>query len=407
MKCRTNHGARVVPLALVALLMAGQSQAETPAQKKERLLLQRLAKSDAQAAALQARIDALEKRLDVLRAAVAASPAPVAARAMPASQVSRQAPQQAPQQVAQSAPQTPATTRSASTHRPGLGTFEVDEEAAQRALERTLTQTGALLLPTRTIEITPSFTYQRVEQTSPVLASITNPVNGTPALVLTSQRTRRNEMAAHLGVRAGLPHGSQLELDLPYNYVRSSQVTDLGPVSSANGSGVGDVSLGIAKTLVRESGWRPDLIGRLTYNFGNGRRQDGTLSLGSGFRQVQGELVALKRQDPLAFVASTFYSRAFEKDGIKPGDAAGFSLASVLAASPATSLQLGFAQIYRREQENNGLKVRGSDQTYGIASLGASSVLSRDVTLLTQFGIGVGGDAPKYSFSVSLPILFR
>jgi hypothetical protein len=400
MKCRTNHGARIVPLALVALLMAGQSQAETPAKKKERMLLQRLAKSDAQAAALQARIEALEKRLEVLRAAVATPATIVTAPALPASR-------QASQQVAQSTPPKPAAAGSASKTRSAPGTFEVDEEAAQRALERTLTQSGALLLPARTIEVTPSFSYQRVEQSSPVLASITNPTNGTSTLVLTSQRTRRNEMAAHLGVRAGLPYGSQLEFDLPYNYVRSSQVTDLGPVSSANGNGIGDASLGIAKTLARESGWQPDLIGRVTYNFGNGRRQDGTLSLGNGFRQVQGELVALKRQDPLAFVASTFYSRAFEKDGIKPGDAAGFSLASVLAASPATSLQLGFAQIYRREQENNGIKIRGSDQTYGIVSLGASSVLSRDVTLLTQFGIGVGGDAPKYSFRVSVPILFR
>jgi hypothetical protein len=79
----------------------------------------------------------------------------------------------------------------------------------------------------------------------------------------------------------------------------------------------------------------------------------------------------------------------------------------VLAASPATSLQFGFSQVYRREQENNGLKISGSDQTYGIVSVGASSVLSRDVTLLTQVGIGVGNDAPKYSFSVAVPILFR
>jgi hypothetical protein len=283
----------------------------------------------------------------------------------------------------------------------------VDEEAAQRALERTLTQSGALLLPSRTIEVTPSFSYRRIEQTAPALANITNPTSGAPALVLTTQRIRRNELAAHLGLRAGMPYGTQLEFDLPYNYVRTSQLTDLGPTSSANGNGMGDVTLGIAKTLARESGWRPDLIGRFSYNFGNGRRQDGIVPLGGGYRQMQGELVALKRQDPLAFIASTFYSKSFEKDGIRPGDAAGFSLASVLAASPATSLQFGFSQVYRKEQENNGLKISGSDQTYGIVSVGASSVLSRDVTLLTQVGIGVGNDAPKYSFSVAVPILFR
>jgi len=400
MKWQPNPNARIIPIALIGLLLAGQSQAtETAAQKRERTLLQRLAKSDAQAAALQDRIEKLEKRLEVLRAAVAAIPPTAAAHPMPVAQT-------APR-LAQATPPPPPAGGSARASRSGPGTFEVDEEAAQRALERTLTQSGALLLPPRTIEVTPSFSYRRIEQTAPALANITNPTSGAPALVLTTQRSRRNELAAHLGLRAGMPYGTQLEFDLPYNYARSSQLTDLGSTSSANGNGMGDVTLGIAKTLTRESGWRPDLIGRFSYNFGNGRRQDGTVQLGSGYRQMQGELVALKRQDPLAFIASTFYSKSFEKDGIRPGDAVGFSLASVLAASPATSLQFGFSQVYRKEQENNGLKISGSDQTYGIVSVGASSVLSRDVTLLTQVGIGVGNDAPKYSFSVAVPILFR
>lgn len=404
MKWQTNHSARIVPLALIGFLLTGQSQAaETAAQKRERVLLERLAKSDAQAAALQDRIEKLEKRLEVLRAAVAAVPSPVAAHPMPVAQAAPRLAQATPPAT----PSPPSGSGSASTSRSGPGTFEVDEEAAQRALERTLTQSGALLLPPRTIEVTPSFSYRRIEQTAPALANITNPASGAPALILTTQRVRRNEFAAHLGLRAGLPYGTQLEFDLPYNYVRTSQLTDLGSTSSANGNGLGDVTLGLAKTLTRESGWRPDLIGRFSYNFGNGRQQDGTVALGSGYRQMQGELVALKRQDPLAFIASTFYSKSFEKDGIKPGDATGFSLATVLAASPATSLQFGFAQVYRKEQENNGLKINGSDQTYGIVSLGASSVLSRDVTLLTQVGIGVGNDAPKYSFSVAVPILFR
>jgi uncharacterized protein with beta-barrel porin domain len=109
----------------------------------------------------------------------------------------------------------------------------------------------------------------------------------------------------------------------------------------------------------------------------------------------------------LAFTASAAYTRVFERDSVKPGDAMTFSLGTVLAASPATSLQLGFSQIYRQKQELNGVKIAGSEQTYGIINLGASSVLSRDMTLVTQFGIGLGNDAPKYSIGISLPILFR
>lgn len=305
--------------------------------------------------------------------------------------------------VAQASTGTPAPGKP----RPGPGSFEVDEEAAQRALERTLTQSGALLLPPRTIELTPSFMYRRAELSTQVPATIAVAGSATPSLVLANQRTRRNENTVRLDLRAGMPYNSQLELSLPYNTVRSSQVSDLGTATSANGNGIGDVTLAVAKTLTRENGWRPDLIGRLTYNTGSGRRQDNGVPLIGGHRQVQAELVAIKRQDPLAFVAGAFYAKSFEKDSIKPGDAAGLSLTAVLAASPATSLQFGFTQVHRQRQEFNGAKLAGSDQTYGLVTLGASSVLSRDLTLVTQVGIGVGDDAPKYSITVSLPILFR
>lgn len=389
-------GVQLVPLALLgAALASSVHAAETPVQKRERQLLERLAKSDAQAVALQERIGELERRMQELHNGAATSEN---AQLHPAVAVA---------QADAPAPSKSAPDASKPAARSAPGKFEVDEEAAQRALERTLTQTGALLLNTGTFELTPNFFYKRTEYTSPTLLSATNPATGASDLVLGNQRTRRNEMTAQLDFRAGLPYQAQFEASLPYNYTRSSQLTDLGSSTSDNGKGMGDVTVGIAKTLSRESGWRPDLIGRVSYNFGNGKRKDETVDLGGGFRQLQGELVVLKRQDPLAFVASAFYGKTFEKDGIKPGNAMGFSLSALLAASPATSLQFGFSQIYRQKQETNGIAIAGSDQTYGIATLGASSVLSRDTTLITRIGIGLGNDAPKYTFSIALPILLR
>ncbi len=402
MKWQKSRNARVMPLALAGLLLAGQAQsAETPAQKREKEMLQRLSRSDAQAVALQKRIEQLESQVAELRSAIANAPQAVTS-VKPVSLVAQASPPVAPAR--------PAATQSSgasSAARSSPGSFEIDEEAAQRALERTLTQSGALLLPPRTIELTPSFTYRRTEVDTSVPATITTTASPTPTVVLANQRARRNENIARLDLRAGMPYQTQLELGLPYNYVRSSQVTDFSSTTSANGDGIGDITLGVAKTLTRESGWKPDLIGRLSYNIGNGKRLDNTVPLLGGYRQLQAELVAIKRQDPLAFVASTFYGKTWEEDGIKPGDVAGLSLTSILAASPATSLQFGFSQIYRKEQEFNGVKTAGSNQTYGLINLGASSVLSRDITLVTQFGIGMGNDAPKYNFTISLPILLR
>lgn len=389
-----------MPLMLAGLLLASQAHAaDATDQKHEKEPQQKPAKSDAQAAALQKRIEQLESQVAALRAAMAASPRAAAPETMRTAALAQASPPARPPAGAGSGTST--------APRSGPGTFEVDEEAAQRALERTLTQAGALLLPPRTFEITPSYTYQRMETSAAVPATIATTISPTPSVVLSHQRTNRNENTARLDLRAGLPYHTQVEASLPYHYVRSSQSLDVGGTTKANGNGLGDVTLGIAKTLVRESGWRPDLIGRVSYNFGNGKKQDENVALFGGYRQLQGELIAIKRQDPLAFVAGAFYGRSFEENGIKPGNLAGFSLSGILAASPATSLQLGFSQVYRSEQELNGVKAAGSSQTYGMVNLGASSVLSRDLTLVTRFGIGMGEDAPRYNFTILLPILLR
>jgi hypothetical protein len=218
---------------------------------------------------------------------------------------------------------------------------------------------------------------------------------------------RTTETSLALTVRAGLGGDLQAEAYFPFSHLHGLRTNDFGNAQSASGNGRGDISVGLAKTLLREARWRPDIVGRLTYQFGNGRRQEDLLAFGGGFRQLQGELVALKRQDPLGFTASVFYSRVFERDAVKPGDVASYSLGAALAASPATSLQLNFSQIWRKRQQTAGVKVAGTEQTYGIVAIGATSVLSRDVTLVTQFGIGLGSDAPKYSANFSLPFLFR
>ncbi|RJF92500.1 hypothetical protein D3871_28275 [Noviherbaspirillum saxi] len=239
------------------------------------------------------------------------------------------------------------------------------------------------------------------------MADAVNPATGAANVVLGSQTLRRNEFGVRADVRVGLPMGSQLEIGVPYNYVRASRIDSFGGEASANGNGTGDLTIGLAKTLMRERGNYPDLIGRVAYNTGTGRRTDNQVALTGGFRQLTAELVGLKRQDPLAFFGSASYGHVFEKDGIKPGSVTTLSLGAVLAASPATSLQFGFAQTYRQKQEANGAKLAGTDETYGTVNIGASSVLSRDVMLLVSTGIGVGNDAPKYSFNVSFPITFR
>ncbi|MGI9449065.1 MAG: hypothetical protein ACR2QH_00160, partial [Geminicoccaceae bacterium] len=78
--------------------------------------------------------------------------------------------------VPKKAPIAPAATktspRPSPRQAPAPGQFEVDEQALDRALERTLTREGAVLLPFGTVEIEPGIRYVRQEFDAPTLINL-------------------------------------------------------------------------------------------------------------------------------------------------------------------------------------------------------------------------------------------
>jgi Putative MetA-pathway of phenol degradation len=284
------------------------------------------------------------------------------------------------------------------------GQVVVDEKAAQRALERTLVQTGVLLLPPGQAEITPSFAYTRSEQE----AAVALPSDGTT--IVGNQSLRRDIWDADLGLRFGLPYDSQLELGLPYSFVDQSTVANSGFTAigeqNDSGSGWGDLTLGLAKTLAREEGWRPDLIGRVTWDTGTGERFDDDVFLGGGRPALTFQLNATKRQDPLVFAGALGYTKAFEKDRFRSGDEVGYALTAFLAASPETSLRFGLSQSFVDEAEFQGNRLRGSDFVSATLNLGASTILGVRTLLDVGAEIGLTDESPDFTVQVSLPIRF-
>jgi hypothetical protein len=372
-RCRWRaHLSSSGPAALIlAGVVATPAVAQTSAGQLERQIQQR----DAVIRDLTRRIEALERR----------SAPPVAAPAAAASKSS-------------------TTAESASKVAPGA--VEVDEMAAERALERTLVAGGALLLPTGQVEVEPSFSYTRRDDNNiPVLVDV-----GGGDLVLANQKVERDELTPALGLRVGLPWDSQLELSLPYNITQQDEILDVGAAARDTrngwGNGIGDLTVGLAKTVLREGIVQPDLIARITYNTGIGDKDDNDITLDGGYSSVTGSLVALKRQDPLAFVASAFYQKSFESDNVNRGDQYGFTLGTLLAASPETSLRFQFQTTFIDDVEVDGTTIDDSDQAQGVLVIGASSILSRGVLLDVAGGIGLTDDAPDYFVTLSLPIRF-
>jgi hypothetical protein len=287
----------------------------------------------------------------------------------------------------------------------GPGAVEVDEFAAERALERTLSNQGALLLPQGVYDIEPFFSYSRRDVTTPAFAD----AGGGTFVAVGTQRVKRDAFSFGVGARIGLPYESQLELSFPYRVVHQERVVNsLSTITNTEdtGSSIGDVSIGLAKTLTREDGWKPDLIGRFSWNTSTGKRTDNDVSLGIGFDELTASLTALKRQDPLAFTASLSYTTTLEKDDIEPGDQIGLSLGTSIAASPSTSLSFSLSQSWAQETEINGKEVKGSDSNSSQFLIGFSSSVTRQTLLAFSAGIGLTDDAPDYSFNVSMPIRF-
>ncbi len=291
------------------------------------------------------------------------------------------------------------------------GTFEVDEELAERALERTLTISGALLLPPWRLDLQPSFSYTRnvQRQTGRLIIDQGTDTESTGEIGI--GEIRQNIFNFNLLMRLGLPFDSQLEFSVPYQIIKQKHFMPRGQFglvrNDDTASTFGDVSIGFAKTLLREKNWWPDLIGRITWDTDTGQRQDKGIAFNSGINELRLSLTALKRQDPLAFVGSIFYSRAFEKKGFHPGDEFGATLGASLAASPDTSLSITFQQLFANEDELRGRNIRGSEQVISSLIFGATTRIGRATFVTLSPGFGLTDDAPDYFVDLTWSVRVR
>lgn len=363
-----------VLLASTAYLVAFAAPAAAQDAVTDEALREQLQMRDAVIIELQQRLEELERRLD-------------AEGVLPAEEIE---------------PIQPVETPS----RPSEG-LEVDELSAERALERTLVETGALLLPAGQAEINPSVSFTHRDQKVPFLDA---------NFGVADARIKRDEFEFGLGMAAGLPFDAQFEVDIPYNVVRrdisARAFTGTGSTAVAGedewGNGVGDITVGLAKTIWRENGgWAPDVILRGAWDTSTGERFDGDIGLGGGFDTLRGQVVALKRQDPLAFVGSFSYSYTFEDDDIKPGQQFGLSLGANLALSPETSLSVTLNQSYSDEVEFNGNTVDGSDQLSATFDFGGSAIIARRTLLRVTSSIGLTDDSPDYGLRASVGYRFN
>lgn len=285
-----------------------------------------------------------------------------------------------------------------------------DDDVALQSLSRTLVERGSLILSPWQMEIIPSFAYSnRVVQG---LALVQTP-EGIPTVA--DQRLREDQVRGTMALRLGLPLASQIEVRVPYSWLRTSRALGDGTSAVNSGSGIGDVEVALSHQLFREKGWRPALVGGVSWRFSTGRDpfriRVASVATGSGTDEFRGRLTALKSSDPIVFFATLSYAhdlRAHESFGtVQNGDAIGLDLGAALALNPDTSLTFGLSQEFQKSTRVDVNSLPGTDKINSSLELGFAQVVSPRLLLDLSLGVGLTRDAPDYVFQVALPFRFR
>lgn len=299
-------------------------------------------------------------------------------------------------------PLTPLVSHGASAAR--------DDDQALQALSSTLVQRGGLVLPPGRVEIIPSTAYSnRIVQG---LTLVQTP-EGIPTVA--DQRLREDRLTAALGVRVGLPLASQLDVQLPYSWLRTSRSISDGSAATNSASGVGDLVVGLSHQFFSEKDARPSLIGGISARLRTGRDPlrvpVASVSTGSGATVIRGRLTALTTSDPLVFFGTISYSHELARQEsfgrVRGGDSLSLDLGTVLAINPDTSMTFGLSQEWKRRTRVDSTALPGTDSVSSSLDLGLGRVLTSRLLLDFSLGVGLTKDAPDYVIQLSLPYRFR
>ncbi len=303
-------------------------------------------------------------------------------------------------------------------------TYDDTERHASAALDRALLVRGGLLLPAGMLEVDDAASYFS-------LSSDHVTVNGFalfPVLVvgdITSERLRRDILINSVTARLGVNKRTQLDFIVPYGFVLNRTVDATGKQTSASQFGLGDIVGGVSYQFMSEHGNVPDLLGSLHFKSTTGvtgyNLQSAETALGTGFNGLTASVTAAKTNDPLVFFGTLDYTYnqpahhtvplsnpsdpnvTSEVAYIRPGDAFGFSLGSVLSLNPETSMTVGWDQRFTTQSKLDGQPLPASYLVEGSLRIGTSYMFAPGRMLDVSMGVGLTPDTPNLQFSVSVP----
>ena len=283
----------------------------------------------------------------------------------------------------------------------------------EQAFQRQLLDRGNLVLPVWSSVFEVGFTTVHSSTDNILIDGFTL----FPVLVvgdIVSEQVRKETFQQQLSWRMGLPHNFQVEVSLPWNYLRTSRVTADNIEENFYDTGFGDLELGLTYQLTSSHEVLPDstlslrwktATGEDPYRFDNPENHVS----GSGFDALSFSYTALTVSDPLAYYGGLFYTHNFpdtkaDIGNIRLGNTMGYTLGASLAVNLRSSFNVGFSHAWTDKTRIDGLSVPGSELITSTFNLGLNYIFDNTWSVNTSLGIGLTADAPDFQFSFRVPI---
>jgi hypothetical protein len=313
---------------------------------------------------------------------------------------------------------------------PPPATDESERARAQRSQDQALLERGAILLRPGALQIEPGFEYSKFSGNNVQISG----VSIFDAIIIGFIRvdaTDRDVVSGTLRVRYGLFNRVQLDATAPYIFRQDREVLGVGTPDARtrtfDGTGLGDIELGISGQPIIGRGWIPNVLVRVSTKIPTGKssfeiptvvigaggeRRLTRSPRGSGFHSVTGTVTAVLPLDPVVVFTGAGYTMNFprtwgEFGRIDPGDSFEFFAGLNFALNERVSFNFSFVHQRAFSTQRDGTRVENTQATDARAVIGTSIGLSRNVNLVMNTGIGLTPQSPNFTFFVSLPITFQ
>jgi len=236
--------------------------------------------------------------------------------------------------------------------------------------------------------------------------------------------------------RLGITDRLEADIRLPFSYRNDSESRTSGSSTSRNtieGSGIGDLDMGVAYQLNRGTGGWPYFVGNIRYKSDTGEgpydvEYDSnniakSLPTGTGYKTAEGSLTVIKVTDPAVLFGNVGYVHSFGEDigktfnttridRVSPGSAINASTGMGFSINQETSFTLGYKHSYvfptrqYATNMNDGSAVESRSDTLNVGALlvGTSYRFSPVVSLNFTTEIGATRDAPDVMVGLRVPV---